>query len=63
MTDQQLLQKYWNTFGHLDFAPGEILSKDDIVESQAFTKQEAERLVILLSMPSDSFELPVTIVH
>jgi len=53
MDDNQLLKKYWNTFGHLDFEPGEILCKDDIVGSEAFTDQEADRLVTLLSMSSD----------
>lgn len=63
MTDQELLHKYWGTFGHLDFEPGETLCKDDIVGSGAFTTGEADRLVILLSMPPDSLESPVTIVH
>jgi len=53
MDDLELLKKYWGTFGHLDFEPGEILCKDDIVGSEAFTDQEADRLVILLSMSSD----------
>jgi len=53
MDDHELLRKYWGTFGHLDFEPGEILCKDDIVGSGAFTDQEADRLVILLSMSSD----------
>jgi len=53
MDDRELLRKYWGTFGHLDFEPGETLCKDDIVGSGAFTDQEADRLVILLSKSSD----------
>ena len=56
MDDQELLQKYWGTFGHLDFEPREILCKDDIVGSAAFTDQEADRLVILLSMSSETLD-------
>jgi hypothetical protein len=63
MNDIQLVWTYWNAFGHLDFEPGEILCKDDIVGSGAFTAEEADRLVILLSMSSDNFESPVTIAH
>lgn len=63
MDDQQLVYKYWNTFGHLDFEPGEILSKDDILGSEAFANEEVDRLLILLSMPSDSLESPATTAH
>ena len=55
MDDHELLRKYWGTFGHLDFEPGEILSKDDIVGSGAFTDQEADRLVILLDCSSSLY--------
>jgi hypothetical protein len=63
MNDHQLLNKYWNTFGHLDLKPGEILDKDDIVGSEAFTEKDADRLIILLSMSSDSLESLEAIVH
>jgi hypothetical protein len=63
MSDHQLLNKYWNTFGHLDLEPGEILDKDDIVGSNAFTEKDADRLIILLSMSSDSLESLEAIVH
>mgnify|MGYP001560625502 CR=1 FL=1 len=56
MDDRELLHKYWDAFGHLDFEPGEILCKDDIVGSEAFTDQEADRLIILLSMSSDTLD-------
>jgi len=63
MDNNQLLRKYWNTFGHLDLEPGEILDKDDIVGSNAFTEKDADRLLILLSMSSDSLESLEAIVH
>jgi hypothetical protein len=63
MNDHQLLNKYWNTFGHLDLEPGEMLDKDDIVGSEAFTEKDADRLIILLSMSSDSLESLEAIVH
>ena len=56
MDNNQLLRAYWDAFGHLDFEPGEVLSKEDILGSEAFTEQEADRLSILLSMSSDSLE-------
>lgn len=63
MDNNQLLRKYWNTFGHLDLELGEILDKDDIVGSNAFTEKDADRLLILLSMSSDSLESLEAIVH
>lgn len=52
--DQELVDRYWGCFGHLDTGPGEILEADDIVGSMAFTRQEAERVVIILEGSSDS---------
>ena len=63
MTDYQLLQEYWSAFGHLDFDDGEVLDKEDILGSELFTENEADRLVTILSGSADSSVYPQTIHH
>ena len=51
MNNEELYKKYMESYGHLDFEPGEILSVENMVASLVFTQEEAEKVFSLLSTP------------
>jgi hypothetical protein len=48
MTDKELIDLYFDCFGHLDTKPGELLDPDDIEGSGMFTKDQADQVISLL---------------
>ena len=48
MTDEQLVDLYFDCFGHLDTKLGEILDPEDIVGSGMFNESQADRVISLL---------------
>ncbi len=48
MTDKELVDLYFDCFGHLDTEPGEILDPEDIKGSGMFSESQAVRVTSLL---------------
>lgn len=48
MTDKELVDLYFDCFGHLDTEPGEILDPEDVERSGMFTKDQADLVTSLL---------------
>lgn len=44
MKCKELLDRYWSCFGHLDLDAEEVISVEDMVGSEQFTLEEAQKI-------------------
>jgi hypothetical protein len=43
--NDEIVTRYWNTYGYLDLEPGEMLDANDVRTSDNFTEEEIQILI------------------